>query len=336
MSPLSKFKKWYQKCIEHGTSNPEHIAQIVLESQFESYNQETVKKITYPQFNLFQSPLGYVDWNTHLMFCLMQSSDWARQESLASKDLTGINIGMISYMAINYRAPARYISKELCEAFIETPVNSFGNEIAEILPAIHIMLPRNYLFDHDGEEIVSLVVYAQKEASPEEYEEATKSHRRLLSLISDKEKTNFSNEPGVWVCAFSRTSVAACCFPGIDPEYNLPSRSSEEKDFYEKMGRIAINSLLVHLYEPELVSVDAKPVYRTNGFAKHKGKDPLPATWIGKTFKVQRESSSPNDGSTPRGTCRPHWRRGHWHTVVCGKGRKERKSSWFRPVYVNS
>ena len=30
----------------------------------------------------------------------------------------------------------------------------------------------------------------------------------------------------------------------------------------------------------------------------------------------------------------PHWRRGHWHTVLHGEKRQNRRMQWFQPVYV--
>lgn len=323
--------------MQHGTSNPEEIASVVIENFFRSEDQEFVRKIIYSQINLFQSPVGYVDWNTQLMLCLIQASDKVKENKLLNQDLPGINIGMVSAKALNYKAPARYISKELCQAFLKTPVSNFGDEITKVLPAVHIMLPRNYLFDFDGEEIISLVVHSQEKVSPEEFQVAVRKHKRILSSIPSEQVTNnFKNETTIWVCGFSKKSSVVSSYLGTNPTAKSWSKTPEQQAFNEKMGRIAINSLLVHLYEPELVSVDAKSSYQTNGFGRRKGKDPLPATWIGKTFRVQRESTLSEDGNTPRGSCRPHWRRGHWHTVVCGKGRKERKASWFRPVYVNS
>ena len=29
-----------------------------------------------------------------------------------------------------------------------------------------------------------------------------------------------------------------------------------------------------------------------------------------------------------------HWRRGHWHTILQGPKRQQRKMKWFQPVYV--
>ena len=31
---------------------------------------------------------------------------------------------------------------------------------------------------------------------------------------------------------------------------------------------------------------------------------------------------------------RPHWRRGHWHTILHGEKRQRRRMQWFKPVYV--
>jgi hypothetical protein len=31
---------------------------------------------------------------------------------------------------------------------------------------------------------------------------------------------------------------------------------------------------------------------------------------------------------------RPHWRRGHWHTVLHGEKRQRRRMQWFKPAYV--
>lgn len=50
---------------------------------------------------------------------------------------------------------------------------------------------------------------------------------------------------------------------------------------------------------------------------------------IGDTTPVSAPGSG-TDRKTPRG----HWRRGHFHTVLHGEGRKERRVAWFRPIPV--
>ena len=39
-------------------------------------------------------------------------------------------------------------------------------------------------------------------------------------------------------------------------------------------------------------------------------------------------------GSSSGTTSQPHWRRGHWHTVLHGEKRQSRLMQWFQPVYV--
>jgi hypothetical protein len=112
----------------------------------------------------------------------------------------------------------------------------------------------------------------------------------------------------------------------------------------QRMEGLAINALLVQLYQPELLSTGpAAKVRSGKGFAA--GGDPISAVspqgpvWIGKDFRLDRTpraaASVPPAGSSGSNTARrPHWRRGHWHTVLHGEKRQSRRMQWFQPVYV--
>jgi hypothetical protein len=104
----------------------------------------------------------------------------------------------------------------------------------------------------------------------------------------------------------------------------------------EQIMRIAINSLLVHLYEPELITTDPVPkIPGGTGFGRSPGKSPLGPTWIGRGFRYVREKTEGSAGQeSSRGNVRAHWRRGHWHTILHGKGKQERRVQWFKPVFV--
>ncbi len=65
---------------------------------------------------------------------------------------------------------------------------------------------------------------------------------------------------------------------------------------------------------------------------------PQGPVWIGKDFRLDRTPRTTSEATaagtsscTPR---RPHWRRGHWHTVLHGEKRQNRRMQWFQPVYV--
>jgi hypothetical protein len=52
--------------------------------------------------------------------------------------------------------------------------------------------------------------------------------------------------------------------------------------------------------------------------------------------RVYEEHAEPGRESGSTGEhVRPHWRRGHWHTVVCGKDRAERRKKYYPAVLVN-
>ena len=110
------------------------------------------------------------------------------------------------------------------------------------------------------------------------------------------------------------------------------------------MEGLAINALLVQLYQPELLSTGpAAKMPSGKGFSAGSADDtgavtPQGPVWIGKDFRHDHTPRAPSaataagaSSSAPR---RPHWRRGHWHTVLHGEKRQSRRMQWFQPVYV--
>ena len=65
---------------------------------------------------------------------------------------------------------------------------------------------------------------------------------------------------------------------------------------------------------------------------------PQGQVWIGKAdFRLDRtpraaSASASADASSSGSPRRPHWRRGHWHTILHGEKRHRRRMQWFKPV----
>jgi hypothetical protein len=111
----------------------------------------------------------------------------------------------------------------------------------------------------------------------------------------------------------------------------------------QRMEGLAINALLVQLYQPELLSTGpAAKVRSGKGFAGGGDPDgtvsPQGPVRIGKDFRLDRTPRAAASNSISGGGSgtarRPHWRRGHWHTVLHGEKRQSRRMQWFQPVYV--
>lgn len=306
---------------------------------------ETYQSICSEKVDLYKSPSGYTKWNFYLKIISMIGSQYMQSASLYAKDYISGIIGELCRQALAANAPARYISKELCEAFMRTPVPTLTKDILDVLPFVHIILPRNFIYDADGEEVQALLVKTGElhpKLSKEERELQEEYNRYLGgSTIPPL----LEGARGVEVATVSETGSYfwveyvdenAKSWYDENVRYKDGVDTKEDMRDIEKISRIAINSILVHLYEPELITTDKQPsATKALGFNQSKGRQPLSTTWIGKSFRYKREQrTSNNKEGDSRKAVRAHWRRGHWHSYLQGPGRKERTIKWIKPIYV--
>jgi hypothetical protein len=112
----------------------------------------------------------------------------------------------------------------------------------------------------------------------------------------------------------------------------------------QQMKVLAVKPLLMQRYQQELLSTDpSAKVSSGKGFAGAADPagtvSPQGPVWLGKDFRLDCNARAAAPGS-PTGnggsgtSRRPHWRRGHWHTVLHGEKRQSRRMQWFQPVYV--
>ena len=100
-----------------------------------------------------------------------------------------------------------------------------------------------------------------------------------------------------------------------------------------------INLLCLLTHEPEIITVQkAASKYvetQSRGFNTEKVNNVPNVHWLGEHFTTRVVDSTPKEGE-PQG-CSPkksHWRRGHWHTILQGPGRKQRTMKWFKPTFI--
>ena len=103
--------------------------------------------------------------------------------------------------------------------------------------------------------------------------------------------------------------------------------------------RFVINLLCLMTQEPEIISVQSPPSKYTaannKGFGAEKINNVPNVHWLGEHFTTRvvesKTSSSEPQGCSPK---KSHWRRGHWHTILQGPGRKQRTMKWFKPTFI--
>lgn len=287
------------------------------------------------QKGLYRSPTGFPSWNAVLSRLVAHGQEMMATRLLIEDDHICNTVWRTSRNAVLNQAPVRFISPELCESFQKTPIPPLTEEMLGIYPSLIIVLPYGSLLGDEGENIDYLVV----ESNQGDDLWFTSEERKWLSLVRKSPIAPLkltASPPGIFVSAshFYNDYTWAGYLNGDDA--GRMSLEADVRDVIDRVGRIAISSLLAHLYEPELLTTE--PARRSGrGFGACAATS-LPVTWIGKNFRRHRATGSASaggsDGSSGASR-RPHWRRGHWHTVVCGEGRQERRMTWFRPVFVN-
>ena len=103
--------------------------------------------------------------------------------------------------------------------------------------------------------------------------------------------------------------------------------------------RFVINLLCLMTQEPEIISVQSPPskytATKSVGFGSQKVNNVPNVHWLGEYFTTRVIDSKTKEGE-PQGRSpkKSHWRRGHWHTILQGPGRKQRTMKWFKPTFI--
>lgn len=288
----------------------------------------------------YASPRNYISWNEYTKVCLLAGCAKSMEHSFCESDIRGAIACMTFRSAILLNACARYIGEQIIESFAQTSLPELPPEIIEVLPYVHLMLPRNTVYDAEGDEVISIMVQSGNLYSDKLCEE----NRAIAKTFFPDEKVaprELMGAKGLQIVTFTRTGmdvfqefITPDAKSWHESNVKVVGESKYKSANTEKIIRIAVNSLLVHLYEPELITTDSQPVTKGVGFSGQK-KTPLSPTWIGKTFRNIGERHRPKPESLTRSNVRSHWRRGHWHSVCVGPKRSERRVQWFKPVYVN-
>jgi hypothetical protein len=211
-------------------------------------------------------------------------------------------------------APPRFLAPELAEAFRRTPSPRLDEDFQQVLPCFRLMLPDGALFTEDKVPIPVVIVADLRAMAPDGTSYLT---RHSSEQIRERNPT---------VEDLSH------------PAWQLDEQAVQSTN--QRMEGLAINALLVQLYQPELLSTGPAAKARSGkGFSVGGAEEtdavrPQGPVWIGKDFRLDRTPRAPS-ARTAAGTSsssavrRPHWRRGHWHTVLHGEKRQSRRMQWF-------
>jgi hypothetical protein len=283
----------------------------------------------------YRSPRGFQTWPNHLAYAALIEGGLQVMDEL--DDPIGFWAATTCRWARIVEAPPRFLSPELAEAFRRTPSPRLDEDFPQVLPCFRLMLPDGALFTEDKVPIPVVIV-----ADLRAMVDWLPPHAQRIGGISC---VGLALDGSSYLTRHSFEQIGE-----RNPTVNDLSHPAWQWDEQavqstnQRMEALAINALLVQLYQPELITTGpAAKVRSGKGFGaaddRAGGVSPQGPVWIGKDFRLDRspraatpDSLASNGGS---GTSRrPHWRRGHWHTVLHGEKRQNRRMQWFQPVYV--
>ena len=271
------------------------IKEVVLEAK---------PKITRGQFLYkYKSPQNFYSWQ-----------DLAREH---------INCKYRSQQYI-YDSPAYYLKDDLCNSLINTNIDNL-----ELTENPNIVNPSFFLLNSNK---VNEIKYSFIECHKWNNKEAKDM------LINPKMKfdvyVNFVIEPDkIHYYAFNWNNLNMVKF------IQLPVADELIKEHFQTV----VNLILLMNQQPDIITeeyIPSKIVPLQKKYKVQSDIKPRAICWVGKDFTTRVVKLKPKQDEDMlivtgnKRKLRPHWRRGHWHTVLKGAKRKERKMRWYQPVFV--
>tara|TARA_B100000886_G_scaffold154933_1_gene105463 strand:- start:608 stop:2032 length:1425 start_codon:yes stop_codon:yes gene_type:complete len=265
---------------------------------------ETKPKITRGQFLYkYKSPQNFYSWQ-----------DLAREH---------INCKYRSQQYI-YDSPAYYLKDDLCNSLIHTNIDNL-----ELTENPNIVNPSFFLLNSNK---INKIKYSFIECHKWDNKDAKDM------LINPKMKfdvyVNFVIDPNkIHYYAFNWNNLNMVKF------IQLPVADELVKEHFQTV----VNLILLMNQQPDIITeeyIPSKIVPLQKKYKVQSNIKPRAICWVGKDFTTRIVKLKPKQDedflvvSGSKRKLRPHWRRGHWHTVLKGAKRKERKMRWYQPVFV--
>jgi len=244
----------------------------------------------------YVSPIGYYAWH-----------------KVASNYITNYKNSSQEKRFKVFSSPAYYLTDELATAFINTPV-------------------KNLKFDEEPKIVNnSFFVFQSTGLNNVQYVFVDCVYEKgfvYLHISYDKNYYGFSGQS----IKFAWNNLS---------NFKKTDGIKKTDELVENQFNIIVNMILLMNQQPD-IEVEYMPPSITipvqRGFSKPEVFKPRPITWVGKEFskrivKIYPKTDDllPKQAGVPK---RSHWRRGHWHTVLQGPKREQRRMRWFEPVYV--
>ena len=291
---------------------------------FSRYKGRLLSKRQIEFYQKRVSPYGYYPWKQLAKEIFAEHFDDSRKDHL----LLSKTPSVIANKAF-LNAPVFFLTDELCKAFIKTKFTRIKIEEKPKVIAPYFILMQstninniNYSFIDQSEKKVdvsmSFSYQCDKTKNRGSYFNTFFNWNEFQNSLIDSDEllTNFK----------------------IDKSNKEQTRLMNTM-FNQKS--ILVNFILLLNTQPDILTEEYIPNSTLQGkksFKPSNEESKSPITWVGKDFTQRIIKTKPKtDEILEKNTGKPkrsHWRRGHWHTILQGPKRKQRKMKWFQPAFI--
>jgi hypothetical protein len=224
-----------------------------------------------------------------------------------------------------YDSPAYYLKDDLCNSLINTNIDNL-----QLTESPNVVNPSFFLL-HSNK--INNIKYSFIECHKWGINDAKDM------LINPKFKfdvyVNFIIEPNkIYYYAFNWKNLKI---------FKILQFTEVEDHIIQDHFKTVVNLLLLMNQQPDIITeeyIPSKIVPLQKKYKVQSDIKPRAICWVGKDFTTRVVKLKPKQNEDMlvvtgnKRKVRPHWRRGHWHTVLQGVKRKQRKMRWYQPVFV--
>ena len=288
---------------------------------FSRYKGRLLSKKQINFYNKRVSPYGYYPWRQLAKEIFAEHFDDSRKDHL----LLSKTPSVIANKAF-LNAPVYFLTDELCKAFMKTEFTKIKIEERPKVIAPYFILMQSTNINNIN---YSFIDQSEKEIDVS----------MSFSYQCDKTKNR-----GTYFNTFFNWAEFQNDSEELITNFKINKNNKEQTRLMNTIFNqksILVNFILLLNTQPDILTEEYIPNSTLQGkksFKPSNQESKSLITWIGKDFTQRIIKTKPKtDEILEKKTGKPkrsHWRRGHWHTILQGPKRKQRKMKWFQPAFI--
>jgi hypothetical protein len=278
----------------------------------------------------YHSPAGYLSWRKIASIHLQNIAESNKVNAPSKGDQFQEKLDLMHQETeFLYKQPAYFLTDDLYDSLIQTDIkpdiakNNRPNKIANSFFLITSLGPKKPSFIHVEMQEDIVFGYCNVQKNNKSYDYVFSFKWNDLTRIAFQPMRE--EKDGVYLNRDDDDSSTHFCCPKCT------------EGLSSGIGFLVINFILLLNLQPDIVSQEViKAPTKGRGFTGPSSLEkPKQVYWVGKEFNKRIVKTTPLaraiGSNTPKTS---HWRRGHWHTVSQGPGRKQKRMKWFQPTFI--